>query len=407
MRKIAQHVRRWPRRVVITIGVVVLVLVAARVALPFFLHRAVNQRIAAIPGYSGAVDAIQVSLLRGAYTLRGISIFRQEAEVREPFFLARQIDFSLAWRELMNGKIVSDIVIDRPDLNVVNAATPDESQKDVDRRWQDVAKDLFPIDITFLEVRDGAVRYIDRTKEPVVDVFIKDLRVIATGLRNRAGTDGRELPAEITLAGESLGGGEVNLMLVAEPLAEQPHFHLTVKIEHVNLPDLNESLRAIANVDVGRGTFRLAGEMAAKDGGFQGYIKPFFEDLDFNNLADQEKGVLTRVWENVIAGLAWLVKNKRRDQVATRIPFSGRFGDPDVGLWATIGNLFRHGFVRAFNPTIERSVDPENVLPTGESADGRDIAEVKDDRSEAKRRERDPAGAPTGRSREAGSRAPD
>ena len=173
----------------------------------------------------------------------------------------------------------------------------------------------------------------------------------------------------------------------------------------MNLPDLNESLKAYANVDVSRGTFQLAAEMAGKDGGFQGYVKPFFEDLDFNNIEDKNKGVFTRVWENIVQGLAWLVKNKARDQVATRIPFQGRFGDPQVGLWATVSNLFRHGFIRAFNPTIEGSVHAENVLPGGQSADGKSVAEAKNESGQPKTKdvqkvEAATAGAPTGRDTE-------
>ncbi len=396
MRRIVQHVRRWPRRVLITVLVVAVVLLAARLAMPFFVKRAVNQRLASVPGYFGRVESIGIGLLRGAYTLNGVAIFRQEAEVREPFFAANQIDFSLAWRELFRGKVVSDIYLTDPQLNFVKDRTEAETQTDVDRRWQAVVKDLFPIDITFLEVSGGAVRYIDKTREPHVDVFVKRMHALATGLRNRPGKDGGEFPAEINVTGETLGGGQLGLNLMAEPLAAQPHFHLSVKVDGVNLPDLNDSLKAIANVDVGRGTFRLAAEMAGKDGGFQGYVKPFFEDLDFNNLEDKRKNPFTRIWENMIAGLAWLVKNKARDQVGTRIPFEGRFGDAQVGLWPTISNLFRHGFVRAFNPTVEGSVDPDNVLPSGKSADGRDVAEVTDERRPP-RKDGQGAGAATGR----------
>jgi hypothetical protein len=253
------------------------------------------------------------------------------------------------------------------------------SQKDVDRRWQEVVQDIFPLEITHLEVINGTVRYQDLTKAPHVDLFIKGMHARATGLRNRPGERGKDFPAEISVDGETLGRGRLKLVVQANPLAQQPHFELKAQLDGVNLPDLNESLKAYANVDVGRGVFRMAAEMAGKDGGFQGYVKPFFEDLDFNNLADRNKGVLTRIWENVVAGLAWLVKNKPRDQVGTRIPFEGRFGDPKVGLWATITNLFRHGFVRAFSPTVEGSVRADNVLPSGKSADGKDVAETKDD----------------------------
>jgi len=38
--------------------------------------------------------------------------------------------------------------------------------------------------------------------------------------------------------------------------------------------------------------FALVAEMAGRDGGFQGYVKAiFFEDLDFHNLEDKDKGI--------------------------------------------------------------------------------------------------------------------
>ena len=93
------------------------------------------------------------------------------------------------------------------------------------------------------------------------------------------------------------------------------------------------------------------------------------------------------IWEHIVAGAAWLVKDKARDQVATRIPFEGKFGDVKVGLFATITNLFRHGFIRAFNPIVEGSVHADNVLPTGKSADGNDVAKNKPDENSVKKAE--------------------
>jgi len=162
----------------------------------------------------------------------------------------------------------------------------------------------------------------------------------------------------------------------------------------VNLPALNESLKAYAHVDVGRGTFRLVGEMAGRDGGFQGYVKPFFEDVDFHNLQDKDKGIGSRIWEHIVAGAAWLVKDKTRDQVATRIPFEGKFGDAKVGLFATVTNLFRHGFIRAFNPTVEGSVHADNVLPTGKSADGNEVSKNKPDEKPGKKSPTNPKPLP-------------
>lgn len=375
--KLERHVCKWPKRTVMAVAIIILLLIAARVALPYVVKQQVNARLAAIPGYTGGVRDIGISLLRGAYTLEGLAIYKVSGQVREPFVRAKEIDFSVAWRELFRGKIVSDILIEEGQLTFVAGATEEDTQTDADKRWQEVIEDLFPIDITHFEMRHGLVRYRDTTTKPPVDVFITDMRVVATGLRNRPSDEGKEFPADILIEGNSLGGGKLRLAISADPLAEQPHFHLSAKLDDVNLPDLNEELRAYANVDVGSGTFRLAAEMAGKDGGFQGYVKPFFENLNFNNLEDRKKNVFARLYENVVQGLAWLVKNKSRDQVATRIPFEGRFGDPKYGLWRTIANLFRHGFVRAFDPTIEGSLKPESVKSDGKSVDGTPAADEK------------------------------
>ena len=397
--RIVHRVRSWPRRTAITIGIIALVLIVARIALPYVVKNQVNDRLSSIPGYVGHVEDIGITLIRGAYTLDGVAIYKIDGAAREPFFLAKRIDFSVAWRALFRGQVVSDIYVDEMNLTFVAASTDAQGQKDIDRRWQGVVEDLFPLDITHFEVRNGMVRYKDLTRQPPVDLFVRQAQLVATGLRNRARRGDGEFPAEITLVGETLGRGDLNLSIAAEPLAAQPHFHLSAKLENVNLPDLNQSLKAYANVDVGRGTFQMAAEMAGKDGGFQGYVKPFFEDLDFNSLEDKKKNVFSRVWENIVGGLAWLVKNKPRDQVGTRIPFQGRFGDPQVGLWTTITNLFRHGFIRAFNPTVEGSVNPENVLPSGKSADGKDVAGQKEERPSpnAKSPDEKRPGAPTGR----------
>lgn len=397
--RVVRRIRAWPRRTAITVGVLLVVLAAARIALPFVVKRQINARLESIPGYVGHVEGVGIHLWRGAYSLHDLAIYRLNGTVREPFVLAEKIDFSVAWRELFHRKIVSDIEVDKGQLIFTKGPTKEESTTDTDRRWQAVIQDIFPIDITHFELREGVVRYIDTTRTPHVDLFIKKMHLLATGLRNRGGEDGREFPADITLEGESLGGGKLNFYLTAEPLAEQPHFELKFKVDNVVLPALNESLKAYANVDVGRGIFRMTGEMAGRDGGFQGYVKPFFEDLDFKNLEDKNKKLGERLWEKVVAGLAWLVKNKSRDQVATRIPFEGRFGDPQVGLWRTIANLFRHGFIRAFNPTVEGSVHADNVLPNGKSADGRDPMNVKSEAPPAttKSANENRAGAPTGR----------
>jgi hypothetical protein len=146
---------------------------------------------------------------------------------------------------------------------------------------------------------------------------------------------------------------------------------------------LNDFLLAYGNVDVSQGDFQLFVEMAAADGKYEGYIKPFLDNLDFKDVeANKNKNIRERLWERLVSGLSTLVKNKPRDQVATRIPFSGEFGQTDVGILATIGNLLRHGFGRALSERLDGQV----FAPTGD-----DVLKPADDQSAAKETDRDTA----------------
>lgn len=338
----------------------VLLLVVLRLALPALLRDAVNRRLERIPDYMGHVDEIEVGLWRGAYALRGVEIVKREGAIKEPFFKARHIDFSLAWRELFHGKMVSDILVEEAELNFVRGRSVAATQLAADRRWQEVINDLFPIDITFLEIRESRLRYVDESSNPRVDVQVAHLAAVATGLRNHTEDDGQEFPARIDLNGETIGGGRLRITTQVEPLAIKPHFLLKMELEQVALPALNDFLRAYGGVDVSAGTFKGYLEMAAREGHFEGYFKPFFENVDFKDVAGQEKNLGEQIWEGAVRFFAFVFKNHRRDQVATRIPFSGEFGQTEVSAWQTFVNLLRHAFVRPWPEKLESRTPSES-----------------------------------------------
>ncbi|WP_438480932.1 DUF748 domain-containing protein [Oleiharenicola lentus] len=354
------------RTAFIILGVIVVLLIVVRLVLPGFIKSSINKRLNEIPDYSGQVADVDLSLYRGAYSLHGVEIVKRNGQVREPFFKAEAIDFSLAWRELFRGKVVSDIYLEKPELNFVQGASDASSQVATDKRWQDVINDIFPIDITFLQIRDGLLRYVNNSTTPRVDVYVANMQATATGLRNRTDEENKvEFPARINLHGETIGGGRLNVTTELEPLATQPHFLLKVELENVSMPSLNEFLRAYANVDVSAGTFKGYVEVLARDGGFNGYFKPFFENMDFKALPGEDPSLGKQIWEGVVRFVAFVFKNHEKDQLATRVPFSGEFGDAKVGVWQTIMNTLRHAFVRPWPEKLESrqggrvSGDPE------------------------------------------------
>jgi len=353
------HVRRGPRWGVVTIIVIVLVLLVARLALPAFLKSAINRRLEAIPAYTGRVDAVGVSLLRGAYTMRGLQLEKREAGGTRPFLDAEAIDFSLVWSELFRGRVVSEIQATRPRLNFLQAATQETSQLDFDRRWQDVINDLFPIEITHFEATDGELHFVAPLRDPPVDIFLRDLKVVVRGLRNRPDLNEGEAVATVLVEGVTPGNGRLALSSELEPLAPKPRFHLKLKVDKLSLPAMNQFLLAYGNVDVSAGEFTGYLEMVARDDRYRGYFKPFFENLEFKSATDPNKPILTRVWEKLVAGLANLMKNRDTDQVALRIPFEGDFGATRVETWESIKTLVRNGFIQALAEGLDGHPRPK------------------------------------------------
>lgn len=97
--------------------------------------------------------------------------------------------------------------------------------------------------------------------------------------------------------------------------------------------------------------------MAAADGAFRGYVKPFFESLEVFRLKEEEEDNPFRLaWEAIVEGVGKLLENAKKDQVATRIPLEDTLDEPDVGLWATVTELLRNAFIQALVQGLEDSI---------------------------------------------------
>src|ERR1019366_8952494 len=144
--------KRCSRATLFTLAVVGVLLIAARAALPYVLRKAINARLDRIPDYTGWVTEVGVGLWRGAYTLNGVVIQKRNGAVKEPYFRAERIDFSVAWRELFRGKFLGAAAANRPMLTLIAGPSSDVTQLSADHRWQDAINYSFPINITWLKI---------------------------------------------------------------------------------------------------------------------------------------------------------------------------------------------------------------------------------------------------------------
>lgn len=341
--------------------IVAVIVVAVRLALPYVVLKYANNALAEMPGYSGHIKDIDLALIRGAYKIDSIYLNKKDSVSGEetPFFGSKQIDLSLEWRSLFKGEIVGEIEFLEPSLVFTKDKVEPDKVKEDSTSFTELLEDLMPLKVNRFAVKNGLVQYVDEHSTPKVDVTMTNMNIVAMNLRN-AYDSSAVLPASIT-ANAELYDGTLDFNMKLNPLAENPTFDLNAELKNTNLVKLNDFFSAYANVDINKGTLGLYTEVAAKDGMFEGYVKPLMKDISVLGKEDRDDSVFKKLWEGFVGTAGQVVENLKKDQVATKIPFKGRIEDPQANIWYTITSVLQNAFVRAMQPTIDHEINLATV----------------------------------------------
>lgn len=339
------------------------VLIGVRAALPGLVKRYVNRELDALEGYSGRVGDVDLSLWRGAYVIEDVRIVKTGGKVPVPFFAARAIDISVEWKALFDGDIVAEIELHRPQLNFVNGPTRATSQTEPASNWQDTVRDLAPFRINRFAIIDGEVHYRDFHARPRVDIYVQRIRGVARNLTNAEDLSG-SLVATFAGKAVAMSSGEIAIAGKLNPYAKKPTFEVDATLDHLNLAQFNDYLRAYANVDAEAGKLSVDAEFAASRGRFRGYIKPFIDDLDVLQWEKEREGLAGKLWEGLVELAAEIFEDQSKDRIATTVPFAGTLEEPEADVWSTIGGLLKNAFIEALRRGLE---DKIGIPKLGES----------------------------------------
>ncbi|HEU4929878.1 MAG TPA: DUF748 domain-containing protein [Candidatus Krumholzibacteria bacterium] len=346
------------RKLLITLAAIAVVLIAARIALPFALQRYVNHKLDQIPEYDGRVGDIDVYLLRGAYQIEDVQLVKTAGKVDVPFFAADEVDLSVQWGALLDGEFVGEISLNSAKLNFVEGPTEAQTQKSVSDAWLPAVDDLFPLRFNKLDISDGEIHYRDYHSDPPVDVFIDSVFVAATNLTNSKDVSDT-LFAAVEGRGYAMRHAPVELKMELNPMAEEKTFDLNVSLRKLKLTEINNIIRAKANFDFEAGTLDLDTELAAANGRVEGYVKPIFHDVKIVDWDENKDNPLKAVWEAVVGAVGELLTNQGEEQIATTIPIAGSTDQPGTDIFSTVGGLLQNAFFEALRPGIEGTVDLE------------------------------------------------
>lgn len=350
------------RKKTLTVILIVLaVLVVFRIALPYIVLHYANKSLASMDRYRGHIEDIDIALIRGAYTIDSIYLNKLDTTTLKetPFFAANKIDLSVEWKALFKGEVVGEVLMIEPMLRFTkDKAEPKDVKKD-SSDFNQVVDELMPLSINRFEVRDGRIQYVDNGTKPRVDIQMSNVDLLALNLRNSYDS-GELLPASIK-AHANIYEGTLDVNCRLNPLAEDATFDLNAELKNTNLIKMNDFFDAYANVDVNKGTFGLYTEMAAKNGRFEGYVKPLIKDLEILGKEDRKDNILKKLWEGTVDLVGEIFENQPRDRVATKIPLRGSTRSLDTNVWYAIGEVIRNAFIQAIQPSLDQEINIASV----------------------------------------------
>jgi len=356
----------------IVIGGVFLVLVFVRLMLPYLVTRYVNSVLADLKGYDGSISGVNIYLIRGAYTINDLRIFKIEGNDAVPFIDFPVTDLSVEWRALFSGAVVGEVVIKKPKLNFIGgdgeSGVSGENQTGAEVDWVDFIKKLIPLKINRMEIVQGTVFFYDFTTKPKVSLFLDSLNILATNLNNSEEiTD--PLPSSVSATATSIGGGKLGIEMDINVLKQIPDLDMDLKFEEVNIPALNDFFLAYSKVDMESGTFSLFSEVTIDSGNITGYLKPIARNIKVVNWDKDKQNPLNLIWQSIVGVLAEAFENQKQDQFATRVPIEGQVNDIEAAMWPSVFNVFKNAFVKAFELNTENSVEyvDANSLKPNES----------------------------------------
>lgn len=337
---------------------ILVVLVAVRIWLPYWIKNQLVSAINSVEGYECTIEDVDLAVYRGAMIIEQLKINITTNKVTEPFVFIKNSDISVEWGAIFDGSIVGEIVLDSPILHFSDGNNKEEQQVG-NVSWVDPVLDFIPLKINRFEIINGKVEFKNAVSKPPVNLELTEITFLAKNLTNSQDLNDL-LPSDVNLTSKILDGGRLNLKGDINILKKIPDMDLDFKMQNVDLVQLNNFSTAYASFDFEKGNFELGGEFAMKNGEIEGYVKPILNDVSIFNF--KEKGpLLNKVWQAFLGFIVEITENQKKNQTGTKVPISGRYDNPKIGIFKTIIGIFENAFINAYTINTDGTINFKDI----------------------------------------------
>ena len=349
-----RFLNKWPAWTLAVVVLLLVIIVAARVALPHLVRNYLNNELADLNEYSGHIDNVDIHLWRGAFKLIGIEVVMDEYEVPVPFLDIEMIEISLSWSDLWQGAIVAELAFQKPIINFVDTQD-DNVQTGEGTDWRETVQKLVPIEINHIDIVDGQLYFQNFISDPPVELDISRINASISNLTNIDRTRGPSY-TQIEATGVVVNEAPVEFFASLDPLGDFHDFEMNLRVSEVNLNRLNSLTQAYGNFDFESGVGSLVMELEATDAQLSGYARPLLDDVEILNIEEtlEEEGVFKTIWEGAVAGLSWLFRNHPEDRIGAEIEIQGTLDQGDISAWQAFVSILRNAFVEAYDERFDR-----------------------------------------------------
>jgi hypothetical protein len=253
--------------------------------------------------------------------------------------------------------LISQVDVAKPVVEYVQVTQRDEERVETATKKTTESREKPPVrvDLDHAHVTDGLFGFSDKKATYPYRLFLSDTDVTLEGFSNErskrdgiAHVSGRFMDSGPAVLDARFEGGG----------AGKPEFELDLRVDDVQLVTLNDLLRSAGGFDVVRGQFSFYTHFIVRDGRVDGYVKPFFKDMDvYDSKQEAGKSIGQKLYELVVGGAATVLQNRFEDQVATRAQLSGPVQHPDASTWQIVMGLLRNAFWRALLPGLDRGAE--------------------------------------------------